>query len=849
MANIKLDHIYKVYPNGVKAVSDFTMDIKDKEFIVFVGPSGCGKSTTLRMIAGLEDISAGELYIDDKIVNDVEPKDRDIAMVFQNYALYPHMTVYENMAFGLQLRHVPTEEIHERVLWAANILGLTDYLDRKPRAMSGGQRQRVALGRAILRNPKVMLLDEPLSNLDAKLRAQMRSEIAKLHQDLQTTFIYVTHDQVEAMTLGTRVVVMKLGEIQQIDSPKNLYDYPQNKFVAGFIGTPQMNFFQATLLRKGDKIEIKFEWSDNKLTVDANDLIKVQPYYLDGKHKVWFGIRCEDVRLATSEDKDDLENVFNVKISHFEELGNETLIYGDINMQGDGFKETSTRIIVKALNSNNLKIGDVVKVKLNISKVHFFDFDTEVSIVPRIPTLDVISCKINGHELSFDGNKLTLPKVVEVSNGEGQLYLPISALSITPNGKFDATIINIEQVEDKKLAYLKLNERVLFLLVDDTAKIGDHVKLDIDITQITIKNGEKTLVSTLKKYNEISATFINYVSANTNEKNKYNPLLDSRISEVNKDYNDKLKEINIKYDALVKENSSKDLAAIKTESLKKIAELTNDTKEKLKQLEINYKKGVADVKKQHKINKKEVVAKVKEEQEKIKKEENESYKKFLKVNKDKDVYHKRKAEHQDFKENYPKERENLINKAIDGESLNFETALNGIKAPYKRDKKMIKNSYKSAVKKLRDEYNIISVLNKQRQDEIVKLEKERKTALMKAKQIFFLKINGHLYQSPDTISNKMIQGLGTKVFVKDFTVEIPNDKIYVSDEGLKATVTSFLDYGEKKFVICNVKEEDGNEHEFYVLHDSEIKKGTEIHLSFELMDTHITEKSMNLRIY
>ena len=221
MAGLRLEHIYKVYSNGTKAVNDFTMEIKDGEFIVFVGPSGCGKSTTLRMIAGLEEITAGELYIDNNIVNNVEPKDRDIAMVFQNYALYPHMTIYENMAFGLKLRHVPNDVIHEKVLWAADVLGIKEYLDRKPKAMSGGQRQRVALGRAILRDPKVMLLDEPLSNLDAKLRTQMRSEIAKLHQKLQTTFIYVTHDQTEAMTLGTRVVVMKLGHVQQIDTPKN----------------------------------------------------------------------------------------------------------------------------------------------------------------------------------------------------------------------------------------------------------------------------------------------------------------------------------------------------------------------------------------------------------------------------------------------------------------------------------------------------------------------------------------------------------------------------------------------------------------------------------------------------
>ena len=267
MAGLSFKHIYKVYPNGTKAVNDFNMEVEDKEFIVFVGPSGCGKSTTLRMIAGLEDISAGELMIGDLVVNDVEPKDRDIAMVFQNYALYPHMTVYDNIAFGLKLRKLPKDEIHRRVLEAAEILGITEYLGKKPKEMSGGQRQRVSLGRAIVREPKVMLLDEPLSNLDAKLRTQMRSEISKLHSKLNTTFIYVTHDQIEAMTMGTRIVVMKNGYVQQIDTPKNLYNYPGNKFVAGFIGTPQMNFFDGTLKKVGEKVEIAFAEADAKITV------------------------------------------------------------------------------------------------------------------------------------------------------------------------------------------------------------------------------------------------------------------------------------------------------------------------------------------------------------------------------------------------------------------------------------------------------------------------------------------------------------------------------------------------------------------------------------------------------
>ena len=258
MASLSLKHIYKKYPGGVTAVSDFCLEIKDKEFLILVGPSGCGKSTTLRMIAGLEEISEGELFIGDKLVNDVAPKDRDIAMVFQNYALYPHMTVFDNMAFGLKLRKTPKEEIKRRVEEAARILDITHLLDRRPKALSGGQKQRVALGRAIVRNPRVFLLDEPLSNLDAKLRATMRTELTKIHQRVGTTFIYVTHDQVEAMTMATRIVVMKDGLIQQVDTPQNLYDNPTNIFVAGFIGTPQMNFINSSLEKKGDDLYVDF---------------------------------------------------------------------------------------------------------------------------------------------------------------------------------------------------------------------------------------------------------------------------------------------------------------------------------------------------------------------------------------------------------------------------------------------------------------------------------------------------------------------------------------------------------------------------------------------------------------
>ncbi|MEG2769597.1 MAG: sn-glycerol-3-phosphate ABC transporter ATP-binding protein UgpC, partial [Oscillospiraceae bacterium] len=278
MASISLKNIYKIYEGDVTAVSDFNLEIEDKEFVILVGPSGCGKSTTLRMIAGLEEISKGELYIGDRLVNDVAPKDRDIAMVFQNYALYPHMTVFKNMAFGLQLRKTPKDEIDKRVREAARVLDIEHLLDRRPKALSGGQRQRVALGRAMVRNPSVFLLDEPLSNLDAKLRTAMRTEIIKLHQKLGTTFIYVTHDQTEAMTMGDRIVVMKDGYIQQVDTPQNLYDSPCNMFVAGFIGSPQMNFLDAVLLKDGEQYSLELNNDKIALPTDKTSKIDLSSY-------------------------------------------------------------------------------------------------------------------------------------------------------------------------------------------------------------------------------------------------------------------------------------------------------------------------------------------------------------------------------------------------------------------------------------------------------------------------------------------------------------------------------------------------------------------------------------------
>lgn len=363
MATVSLRGIEKVYDNKVTAVKDFNMDIADNEFIVFVGPSGCGKSTTLRMIAGLEEITSGELYIDDLLVNDVEPKNRDIAMVFQNYALYPHMTVYNNMAFALKLRKLSKEEIDVRVREAAEILDITEYLDRKPKALSGGQRQRVALGRAIVRHPKVFLLDEPLSNLDAKLRSVMRTEITKLHHKLKTTFIYVTHDQVEAMTMGSRIVVMKDGFIQQIDAPQNLYDLPANKFVAGFIGTPQMNFVEAVVAKKGTSYQLQF----------AGQSVKVAKAQLpealqSGEHTVCVGIRPEDISVHA----DRVAGSISLAVDAFEALGSETIVYGDV---AEGCSLTA-----KADARMLLSMGQQVHVVLDTNRLHFFDIETEQRI-------------------------------------------------------------------------------------------------------------------------------------------------------------------------------------------------------------------------------------------------------------------------------------------------------------------------------------------------------------------------------------------------------------------------------------------------------------------------------------
>ena len=499
MANLSLKHIYKVYPNGTKAVNDFNININDKEFIVLVGPSGCGKSTTLRMIAGLEEISTGELKIGDQVVNAMEPKDRDIAMVFQNYALYPHMSIYENIAFGLQMRKVDKEEIDRRVKEAAETLGITEYLNKKPKEMSGGQRQRVALGRAIVREPKVMLLDEPLSNLDAKLRTQMRSEIVKLHKKLQTTFIYVTHDQIEAMTMGTRIVVMKDGFVKQIDTPKNLYKYPENKFVAGFIGSPQMNFFNGRIIRDDEDVVIRFTDVDSELRAPYNMMMKVKPEYLDGSKEIIIGIRPEDIRPSKNK-----KGTLKVLVSHTEELGTETLIYGDLDLNNKDFNPSSTRVILKDSGFKDYEFGTTYNIEVSIEGIHLFDKESEESICPRIPEFNNYLCEVQEDKIKMLDDEFSLPPVLSSHFSKGEIRIPPAA--VIKGSLREAKVVSSELIGDKYLITLDYNKHVIYALSEEDVQ-EETFSFDFDYKKVIIKL-EDEVVEPMPLLNTLEGHFI-----------------------------------------------------------------------------------------------------------------------------------------------------------------------------------------------------------------------------------------------------------------------------------------------------------------------------------------------------
>jgi len=845
MAGLRLEHIYKVYPNGTKAVSDFTMDIQDKEFIVFVGPSGCGKSTTLRMIAGLEEISAGELYIDNNIVNDVEPKDRDIAMVFQNYALYPHMTVYENIAFGLKLRHLPNEEIHKKVLWAAQVLDLTEYLDRKPRAMSGGQRQRVSLGRAIIRNPKVMLLDEPLSNLDAKLRAQMRSEIAKLHEDLQTTFIYVTHDQVEAMTLGTRVVVMKLGKIMQVDTPKNLYDYPENIFVAGFIGTPQMNFFKAYLTRNGEKDKINFLNSSSEVEVNHSYLSRIKPKYFDGENEVTFGFRCEHISLE-KEVVEKSSHLIDVKISHFEELGNETLIYAELLNPTE--KAKPTRVIIKGTSSYGLKRGDIVKAALDLNKAHVFDSVTEQTINPRIPTTNLAYGKVVNNSLQLHDLTIGLPKAIKLEDNDYSVIIPVNAINLNNKSGVKVIIDKVEQVENHKIVSIKLGDNLIFAFANDDVNLDDECYIELDYTKLEFYIGSKLVHKAISEYDSINAMFLNHITAKQFVGDKYDPVVSSRVEAVENRYQDLFKQAEEDYDQAIEEVKNVNLKAVLEKNKPLIKEKTAKTNDFILEEKKKLKADLKALEDAHKVNVLSIAQEVNDAYDKVYQEEIESFSIFKQINKDRDAYNKRVQELKQFKSNHKLEKENEINKRLNAESINYETEANALKGNFKREKENALNELKKFKNDCYDEAYPVKKLNKEYKNTVIALRREYDEALMQAKIIFFFKTDNLVTLCNDEISNKMIQSLGIKVFSKQYLVEIPHDAYHISnDEGFKVQVLEVLDYGKVKYAKCLYKDHHYETNIYIQIDDENI--GSELCVKYDISRIHITEKAMDIKIY
>ena len=476
MADLVLRNVYKVYNDGTVAVNNFNLDIANGEFLVLVGPSGCGKSTTLRMIAGLEDITAGSFYINDKKANALEPKDRNMAMVFQNYALYPHMNVYENMAFGLRINHVPKDIIDQRVKKAAAILGLETQLAKKPKDMSGGQRQRVALGRAIVREPSVFLLDEPLSNLDAKLRASMRSEIRRLHDSLKTTFIYVTHDQIEAMTMGTKIVVMNKGFIQQVDIPMNLYDYPENLFVAGFIGSPQMNFFDAECSIEGEDIVFILD-GKTVLKYPVSHFPKINSFELAKNHNVKLGVRPEHFVLASKEDK----NTIKVNVNLIEALGNETVCEGLI-------ADTNVHFVAKIMRNNEIREGDTLLFKIADEKLHIFSKENEFTLNPRIPEHSFVK-----YDSKMFGEEIVLPEEYEkVLKEHKDVYLYLPRQTFVSGERFKLNVLSCEKVKDQYLLTLETkNKEKVFVLVENEVKEKTFAfDLKVDALSFADEKGE-----------------------------------------------------------------------------------------------------------------------------------------------------------------------------------------------------------------------------------------------------------------------------------------------------------------------------------------------------------------------
>ncbi len=871
MSNLSLRHIYKVYPNGVKAVNDFNMEIEDKEFIVFVGPSGCGKSTTLRMIAGLEEITAGELYIGDTLVNRVEPKDRDIAMVFQNYALYPHMTVYENLAFGLRLRHVPQAEIHKKVLWAAKILRLEEYLDRKPKALSGGQRQRVSLGRAILRTPKVFLLDEPLSNLDAKLRTEMRAEIAKLHNELNTTFIYVTHDQVEAMTMGTRIVVMSMGYVQQIDTPQNLYNYPENKFVAGFIGTPQMNFFNATLKREGDIVKVKFDGVDKELHVPFHQMLKVRPEYFNGDKKIIVGLRCEHLSVDP-EIVSKSENTIPIKISIFEELGNETLIYGDMNTQVSDLADSGTRLIVKQYGgTHESKRGDIVNVAFDMSKAHFFDAETEQTIAPRIPVDNVFDVALDGDTMTVLGSKVTLPKAVAVQVGSiksenASLLIPTDALYEGGNDLI-ANVVAEETIKDTRITHLRIDSRTFFMLNGSEHKFGDRVALGIDFKKISISVDGKPVVVPLPEHDVFYGSYFDKASAQRSSSYYIRHLNLQRRQEVVELNKQKQKEL-----------SGVVLQPAVLDGIKK------DYAEKRKEIqgELSFQLGTQSLGKE---GKKKVKAEADAQLEKAKQDyqaQIEAYnaekarldalpesEKAVRAQKEQEVNAKYAALAAEIDAKYNQLTGEVVNNigkiaelVVPVEQQRFAEAtekLNALNADYaaRREQKvkelndMVEHAKAVAQTAVGPDKDVAVLEYKEariaRKDQLAQMETEYNAEvddILFESKVFVAYINGQSFITTLDINKKIVKGLGAQLFLSHYRYEIPHDAYITEENGIKAKVEEIIDYGMEQYAKCKV-----HDNTIYVRIDGQYNKGDELTVGIEIEKARIFENKFDIRLY
>jgi len=851
MASLKLEHIYKVYPNGHKAVTDFNMDIKDGEFIVFVGPSGCGKSTTLRMIAGLEEISAGELYIGDTLVNDMEPKDRDIAMVFQNYALYPHMTVYENMAFGLTLRKTPRSEIHEKVMWAADALGLRDYLDRKPKAMSGGQRQRVSLGRAILRNPKVMLLDEPLSNLDAKLRSEMRSVISKLHQSLATTFIYVTHDQVEAMTLGTRVCVMKLGRIQQVDTPQNLYAHPANKFVAGFIGTPQMNFFNVTI-KEGAK-DVEMNWVDANqpaLKVDKDYVLKAKKKYLQGDIPVTLGFRCEAVSVEPEEVAKG-DNLINVTISHFEELGNETLIYGDLKEISGLGRESKTTIIIKATSKHDLKPGDVVKARIDVTKIHLFDNKDEKSIIPAIPNENVLDCSIVNNNMTCFGVAKKPDAIICDFLEKGSISIPLKAISLG-DGELDGVVKSVEKINDSYLALVNVKDQSIFVMADEKTKAGAKVKIAIDYSLASLfDDKEQLVVAPLAERDDIHASFVNFKTAfEVTQDQRFVTERETRVDAVLKEFKAKEDEL-AKEKAAALEQANKDYLAIQPMFAANKVAMNKDNanlKKQIAELSAKYKKDLTEAKVRHEKIKAEAIKAIENQYATMIENETKDYKLALATNRDPDAKRARKLSYQLFKENLPQQKKNDIENKLNSLAFDSETELNGLRAHFSQEKYLLSSKIKESKDNFFRINKPVEYITKVYEEKEAKLAASKKDALLHAELLFFFKYDNYYQVIPADITNKIIQGVGNKVFTKTFRISTPHTCFEECEGALNFKVTALVNYGDVKLYKC-VGSLYEQQQVVYIRKTRDIPLGSNVSLRPSLKDSEVYETGLNIRLY